>query len=91
LSFSSPGSIQTNANGINSRGQIVGYYADASSGISHGFRDDNGVLTTLDFPDAGNTVAFGINKDGKIVGGYTGAQHAFFYDQSMFTVPDRSG
>jgi probable HAF family extracellular repeat protein len=83
-----PGSIQTNANGINSRGQIVGFYTDASSGTSHGFLDDNGTVTTLDFPGAINNVAFGINKDGKIVGGYAGAQHAFFCDQSMFTVPD---
>lgn len=83
-----PGSIQTNANGINSRGQIVGFYTDASSGTSHGFLDDNGTVTTLDFPGAINNAAFGINKDGKIVGGYAGAQHAFFYDQSMFTVPD---
>ena len=83
-----PGSIQTNANGINSRGQIVGFYTDVSSGTSHGFLDDNGTLTTLDFPGAINNAAFGINKDGQIVGWYAGAQHAFFYDQSMFTVPD---
>src|SRR4051794_29265388 len=40
-----PGAIQTNANGINSRGQIVGFYTDASSGRQHGFLDDNGTLT----------------------------------------------
>src|SRR2546429_6521675 len=63
-----PGAIQTNANGINSRGQIVGVYYDSL--VNHGFLDDAGTLTTLDVPGGLNTVAFGINKTGHIVGKY---------------------
>jgi hypothetical protein len=53
-SFSSidvPGALGTYAFGINSAGEIVGFYVD-SSGVGHGFVLSHGVFITLDFPEA---------------------------------------
>src|SRR5262249_38493886 len=58
-----PGSIFTNAQGINPSGQIVGVYGDAA-GLAHGFLLNQGVYTTLDVPGAINTLAHGINASG---------------------------
>jgi probable HAF family extracellular repeat protein len=44
-----PDAAQTQAIGINNRGQVVGEYVDGDGAI-HGFRWDRGV-TTLDGPD----------------------------------------
>jgi uncharacterized membrane protein len=67
-SFQVPGSPSTEAHGINSSGQIVGYYS-SSGGRSQGFlRDANGDITTIMFPGAQQTSLFGINDAGAIVG-----------------------
>jgi hypothetical protein len=85
----SPDVTLTAAQGINDRGQIVGYYADAVT--VHGFVLSGGTYTTLDFPGAGigGTQASGINSSGKIVGFYVdmmmGVQHGFL------ATPDRGG
>ncbi len=57
--------------GINARGQIVGYYFD-NSGIQHGFLLSKGVYTPLDDPEGvyGTTAAYGINSQSQIVGDY---------------------
>ena len=72
------------------RGQIVGVYYDSL--VSHGFLDDAGTFTPLDFPGGLNTVAFGINKQGQIVGRYQAQgsprDHGFLYDQGLFTTLD---
>lgn len=61
-----PGSIQTEAFGINDQGDIVGRYLDAG-GVNHGFLLSDGDFTTFD--SAGpNTFAWGINSKGNIVG-----------------------
>src|SRR5262245_42427895 len=55
--------------GINSAGQVVGFYSNNSGG--HGFLYSNGTYTPLDDPLAtGDTLAFGINDTGLIVGMY---------------------
>jgi hypothetical protein len=67
-----PGATNTEANGINSSGQIVGDYLGAND-TQNGFLLNKGVYTTLDgpggnyVPDAG---ASGINAMGQVVGSY---------------------
>lgn len=61
-----PGSLQTEAFGINAAGDIVGRYLDAH-GVNHGFLLSDGEFTSID--SAGpNTYAWGINSKGDIVG-----------------------
>lgn len=82
-SLNYPGAVQTDAFDINSSGQIVGYYADAT-GV-HGFLDNAGTFSSLNYPGA-HTKAFGINDSGQIVGAYTdGISGAFLYDAGTFT------
>jgi probable HAF family extracellular repeat protein len=82
----------THALGINSTGQIVGYYTDASNRAS-GFLYSNGTYTTVIDPSAtGDTVAYGINNAGQIVGRYFDVNpnglHGFFYSGGTFTTLD---
>lgn len=63
------GALTTNAQGINSGGDIVGWYVDANS-IFHGFLLRNDVFTTVDYPGAVFTDARGISPGGDIVGTY---------------------
>src|SRR5215471_8599136 len=63
-----PGSFIRNstfANGINSSGQIVGFYFD---GRARGFLFDHGTYTTFDPPGSYLTIPTGINTSGQIVG-----------------------
>ena len=62
-----PGAISTDPSGINSSGEIVGTYTDASN-IVHGFRLDHGVLATIDYPGATNTTEISINTRGDVAG-----------------------
>src|SRR5687767_5892432 len=57
-----PGATSTEANGINSLGQIVGAYQDASGG--HGFLDIGGTFTPINVPFAGAGLAAGIDNNG---------------------------
>jgi|SRR5665213_1018341 len=64
--------------GINSAGQIVGYYFPA--GVRSGFLYSGGTYTTLSYPLAANytsnyTSAWGINDEGQIVGIYQEEYH----------------
>jgi probable HAF family extracellular repeat protein len=96
------GGAATVAYGINDTGMIVGGYCPNSlscpeglfNPASHGFVDDRGVFTTLDFPGAQATTASAINNAGSIVGYYlinnTGP-HAFLYKNGTFTTIDFPG
>lgn len=67
--------------GIDDKGDIVGWYADAS-GVQHGFLLSGGTATTIDDP-GGTTNAEGINNKGEISGLYTDSssnRHGFTYD-----------
>lgn len=75
------------AQGINHRGQIVGYYYD-NAGNAHGFLYSSGTYTTLDYPDGGFTTANGINDAGQIVGNYNGG--IFIYSGGTYTAVDIS-
>jgi probable HAF family extracellular repeat protein len=81
----------TEAFGINSSGQIVGYYL--AGGAAHGFLYSGGIYTTLDDPDplATATFAQGINNAGQIVGYYrdsNGNAHGFLDSNGTFTTLD---
>jgi probable HAF family extracellular repeat protein len=75
-----PGSTLTRCQGINSAGEIVGFYVE--NAIYHGFTLINGTYTTLDYPNA-NTYLNGVNDLGQIVG-YSSAE-AFLYDPQTQT------
>jgi uncharacterized membrane protein len=65
-----PKSVRTHADGINPRGDIVGWYARVL-GEFHGYlRTKNGKFIRIDVPDAMATKAIGINPRGDIVGFY---------------------
>ena len=91
-----PGSVLTQAIGINDSNQIVGAYRLAG-GSDHGFLLSGGTYTTFDFP--GNiTSAYAINNTGQIVGAYqlTGntnatPQHGFLLSGGAFTSIDVPG
>jgi uncharacterized membrane protein len=51
----------------NDRGDVVGDFI-GDDGFTHGFLLSDGVVTTLDFPGASDTLAFGINESGTVVG-----------------------
>jgi probable HAF family extracellular repeat protein len=75
-----PGSAGTGALGINKKGEIVGFYTDASTGQSRGFVLSKGSFTPIDVPGSTSTLAFGINHGGQVVGIYSdpnGTQHGF--------------
>jgi uncharacterized membrane protein len=63
-----PGATTTIAQGINSRGDIVGGYTDSSG--NHGYLLSKGVFTKIDYPGAAYTDANGLNARGEVVGGY---------------------
>lgn len=71
--FDAPGTENgfTYAQGINNRGQIVGSYSTVTTnllGPNHGFVLSDGVLKTIDVPDATSTDITSINAKGEIVG-----------------------
>ena len=62
-----PGASSTLAWGINSRGDIVGYYTGADNN-SHGFLLNGGHYAAIDYPGAAVTLVEGINPQGDVVG-----------------------
>jgi uncharacterized membrane protein len=71
LSFTTidvPGASSTTPQGINARGDIVGWYA--AGGVTRGFLLSGGTFATLVVPNAIETQARGIGPNGEIVGTY---------------------
>jgi hypothetical protein len=62
-----PGAAGTLAYGIDTAGDISGYYVDAKD-VYHGFFLSDGVYTTIDYPDAQGTYIYGMNDEGQVVG-----------------------
>ena len=85
------------ADGINNARVVTGYYADSSSNY-HGFVWQNGVLETVNYPGAQNTLLYGINNQGVAIGYYGDGttNHAVTYTISTATwtslpdIPDYS-
>ncbi|HZQ70871.1 MAG TPA: hypothetical protein VFA68_20255 [Terriglobales bacterium] len=95
LTFSSigvPGAGFTGVEGINSFGDVVGYYGGTSNGPFHSFVVRHGNFTFFDYPGGRSTVATGINDSGLIVG-YAGSLsvRGFTYDGVTFFPIQRSG
>ena len=81
-----PESFDTEARGINDRGDIVGVCEDANG--RHGFLLRKGVFTLIDAPGAPVlTLATGINNRGDVVGHYLDdeAGHGFLIRHGHFT------
>lgn len=57
----------TSPSGLNDKGQVAGYFADAS-GVYHGFLKEYGTYTIIDVPGATNTYPDGLNDRGVIQG-----------------------
>ena len=89
-----PLALSTYATGINSGGEIVGFYYDASAPAgfpgpgANGFVYNAGAYTTLRDPLGVNgTFAYGINDSGQIVGFYydaTDTAHGFVYQGGAY-------
>jgi len=95
--FDVPDAVATFPNGINDRGDIVGYYVDGD-GATHGFLRNRNKYVTVDFPGAGATAASGINNLGQIVGNYSesgdlfsGDDHGFLLSNGVYSTQDFPG
>ena len=64
--------------GVNNRGDVVGYYTDAF-GNDHGFVLSGGVYTTVDVPGAVWTDIYSITSNGETVGAYEDADGVHGY------------
>lgn len=82
---------------INDRGDVVGLYIDDIG--THGFLLRKGVVTTLDFPTASDTLALGINESDTVVGywdivdsdGNLLAAHGFIWKDGTLSQVDFPG
>jgi len=59
--------------GMNTDGQLVGYFQEAPTGRLRGFLKDGDTFTTLAVPGSSTTFAYGINEGGQIVGFFENA------------------
>jgi hypothetical protein len=84
----------TEANGINEEGDVVGTWDDCSTGtcLTRGFiRFTDGSYLSIDVPGATSTDVWGISDFDDIVGGYedsTFAEHGFILRDGVFTTFD---
>jgi len=90
-----PGSVFTDATGINNAGHVVGTYY-SSNGVRRGYVFDGSTYTTIDFPGAAHTFIFGINGSDSTAGSYTtqsggGQWHGLAGSGGSFTVFDFPG
>lgn len=75
-----PGSVYTEARGLNNLGQAVGFYYTGATSSGFVWSGGNNFIA-LDYPGATSTFAMGINDSGDIVGFYRDAgngAHGFF-------------
>ena len=89
-----PGGSSTQARGINQQGDVVGLYADPSTGLFHGFRLSGKVFSKIDFPGATQTYPRGINATGNIVGFFadsSGIFHGFLLSSAGYRQIDVPG
>jgi probable HAF family extracellular repeat protein len=75
-------------NGINTWGDIDGFYFDTVANRAHGYLLRKGVPMLIDFPGANSTLAWDINDRGQIVGFYDSkgvSPRGFIWDDGRFT------
>ena len=89
-----PGSIQSEAFGIENNARIVGAYTDKDL-VTHGYIYFHGNVTNIDYPGSTFTQAWGINDPQRVVGNFrdpdTHLQHGFLYHNGKFTQLDVPG
>lgn len=87
MSYTYPGATSTQVDGINSGGEIAGYYQSADF-HDHGFVSSLGISRTVDYPAAYATFINGVNAAGDIVGQYEDSTnfslHGFVLDASGY-------
>jgi probable HAF family extracellular repeat protein len=74
-----PDAASTVAFAINDRGQVAGYFTDATGAI-HGFVKTGARIRQLDMPGAAATIVTALNNRGDVAGEYFdagGARHGF--------------
>jgi len=76
--FDVPAAVFTVVVGIDSAGDLVGYYQDASGNLN-GFLFSGGAYTTIDPPGSTTTQLSGINDMGQIVGETRSPNSGFLY------------
>jgi hypothetical protein len=83
-----PNAVSTVAAAINNSGEIAGFYTDKSTGVMHGFLDNNGHFTTVTAPGASETQLLGINDFGIAVGFdvVDGVNHGIVYNSFTHTL-----
>lgn len=96
-SFDAPGATDTEAQGLTTKGKVVGFFLDTGNAV-HGFaRNKSGGVKPFDAPGAGTgssqgTFAFGVLLDDSIAGYVVdgdGVRHGFMRDRDrVFTVFD---
>jgi uncharacterized membrane protein len=93
-----PRSTNSEANGINDKGQIVGGYNNVNLGLynlsDYAFRLKGDVFSSINFPGSEGTEAFGINKSGEIIGAFAdsgGTWHGFLLVGKTYTQLDCPG
>jgi len=88
----SSGATKTQGYGINTAGDVVGYYLN-SAGEDQGFLYSKGTFTDIG-PSGDISIANAINDKGLIVGAYddpeTGVQSGFLYDGKSYTTLEPS-
>jgi uncharacterized membrane protein len=92
-----PRSPDSTAQGLNSRGDVVGLYGPnlpAYEGTEQSYVLEGNTFQELVYPGASYTLGLGINKSRKIVGWYAGADgniHAFLRKGKEYTTIDYPG
>ena len=78
---------------INNYGTVVGAFSPGSVSAPMGFRWNNGVFNTYQYPGATATQFAGSNDKGQIVGSYGshGLQHGLMFENGAFTRMDYPG
>jgi len=77
VSFDVPGSVDTQAEGINNLGMIVGVASSTNRATWQGFLKNGSTYTSINVPGAVSTWANGINDAGEIVGDYSDGTHSY--------------
>jgi probable HAF family extracellular repeat protein len=75
------------ATGINNKGEVSGFYLTNGGTDSFGFLLNGTKLTSLEFPGSTFTQALGVNNEGEVVGFYmdsSGLTHGFVYDNGQY-------
>jgi hypothetical protein len=88
-----PSANTTGATGVNTAGEIVGYWQDTQDQF-HGFLLIGGQFTTFDFPLATGTSPQGVNDSGEIAGYFTDASsvtHGFILSGNAWAQVDVPG